>query len=344
MADYSFEEPNYDHQDQPPNQAAEYDAYAAGGGDGAEGNVAAEYDGDYDLTDHRLHHGYGPYDDDDGAQDEEKSMAVFANQRFKRAKKSGTATTPRIQNKQNSFTSNQDDEEETAELDEAEQAEADEFFSQMIQPTGAGENDSNEDGSGVVDEDDRRASSKKRPRWHAQECEFFRRCAALYDCNYTMIRDYLPHRSVADIKKQYDKQRAVFPSLFASFGTSPRFHSVAEYEQLVEQLKEAKEKLDAAMRELGIRPWAQPKKKGKRGEEDEEEEDAEEEDAEEEDAEEEDAEEDGDLDDGDDEVDKTLEEDKDEDDEDPTGEEDGEEDEEEEEEPVAEDEEEPEAE
>jgi hypothetical protein len=84
-----------------------------------------------------------------------------------------------------------------------------------------------------------------------------------------MIHDFLPHRTVADLKKQYDKQRNLYASLYASFGSTPRFHTLQEYHLRKAQLQEDKQKLDDSMRLLGVRPWAEPRKKKRKEDEDE---------------------------------------------------------------------------
>lgn len=99
-------------------------------------------------------------------------------------------------------------------------------------------------------------------RWHVKEAEFFRRCARLYDTNFVMIKEFFPHRSVGDLKKQYDKQRGIFPSLFASFGTTPRFETVEEYYQLKMDLEEEKEAFEKKMYAMGVKPWVEINREG----------------------------------------------------------------------------------
>lgn len=153
-------------------------------------------------------------------------------------------------------TCNEDDEEEAVD-DEAEQAEADEFYSQLIEwPPAKPGADGDEDEENVPRYGNpSNRNRKNRLRWHPDESDFFRKCARLFDTNYVMIKEFLPHRSVADLKKQYDKQRTLYPSLFASFSTTPRFQTVDEYHQLKDDLEEEKMAFEERMSSMGIRPW-----------------------------------------------------------------------------------------
>ncbi|GAV07200.1 hypothetical protein RvY_17071-2 [Ramazzottius varieornatus] len=223
---------------------------------------------------------------------EEKPMAEFASQRFKRKPRKKKVDDSRSEKKrqkrkvqddtEESQNANEEAEqsaavdaliadegggeelaavEEEEELDESEQAAADDFYSQLLDwPATVPLND---DAVLAQSGQSMAARGLKRVRWHMEEIAFFQRCASLFNCNFNMIQDLLPHRTLAELKKQYDKQRLLYPSLYGSFSTSPRFHTVEEYYQLLDDLQKEKEDLENRMIELGVKPWslfnAQPK-------------------------------------------------------------------------------------
>ena len=144
---------------------------------------------------------------------------------------------------------------EEEELDESEQAAADDFYSQLLEwPAAATLNDD----AVLAQSESTKLTSRnpKRTRWHPEEIAFFQRCVALFNCNFNMMQDLLPHRTLAELKKQYDKQRVIYPSLYASFASSPRYETVDEYYELLDELEKEKEELETTMIELGVKPWS----------------------------------------------------------------------------------------
>ncbi|XP_055352266.1 uncharacterized protein LOC129598399 isoform X2 [Paramacrobiotus metropolitanus] len=146
------------------------------------------------------------------------------------------------------------EEEEEEPLDAEAEAEADEFYSQLIDLP---EEDDTDDVPVKADAPGKKMLLRRgNLRWSEDECALLRQCAALYETNYCMIQTVLTHRSIAEIKKQLDRQRHTYPNLFAHFAMTPRFHTVNEYYRHKAALQQDKQRFERDMAGRGVRPWA----------------------------------------------------------------------------------------